>query len=448
MLKEIWEKSKEQIIESLPASKTMWLKNAEYDSESGNELTLSVTSSFYLDNLKKNCLSQMENTVSDYAGQPIKIELIINANRVKTTEDEKKVSKTNNSLDIKKKDKNETLNQAYTFDNFIIGENNIFACNVAKVIAKNPGTSYNPCLIYGGVGLGKTHLTQAIGNYVYDHNPRMKVIYVTAETFTNELIQSITVRAANNKFKSKYRSADVLLIDDIHFIANKETTQEEIFHTFNELTENYKQIVVTCDRPLTELTGINERLITRFRKGVSVDLQPPQYETRMAIAQMMCKDLDFKISNDVLEFICLTIKTNVRDLQGAIMTLNSFSKLVGKTITKDIAAEHIKNFIPTQLIKNNDITIDQIVHHTSAYFNVNDYELRGKGRNKTLTIARHISMYLANELTNLSLTEIGKYFNSKDHTTVSYALNKIKSIINTDESVKIAIDKISENLKQ
>ncbi len=445
MLKELWNQAEERLKQTMPSSGQIWLKNAHYSGEKGNTLILSFTSSYYLDSFKRHCLDQSQHVLEDLSGEDIRINLIID-NNAKPEEEKEEVKITH--LSEKKKAVNETLNRDYTFDNFIVGENNLFACNVAKVISTNPGTSFNPCLIYGGVGLGKTHLIQAIGNFIYDHNPKMKVIYVTAETFTNELIQAIGTKAGNAKFKNKYRTADVLLIDDIHFIADKESTQEEIFHTFNDLTERNKQIVFTCDRPITELRGVNERLITRFRKGVNVDLQPPQYETRMAIAIKKCKDLNFRIKQDVLEYICMNIKSNVRDLEGALTTLYSFSELVGREITKEIAAEHIKNFIPTEMIKNTEVTIDQIIAESASYFNVSTFDIRGKSRNKNVSLARHIAMYLSSNMTNLSLTEIGKYFDSKDHTTVSYAINKIKSIEESDESIKKATETIVNNLKK
>ena len=444
-LERIWQEAASHLEESLPETKKQWIQRISYGGEENGVLILALSSAFYRDTAEKNCRTDIENMVSEIAGSEISVRFTVDASK-------KPVQKSSPKKEKEKKEKpqslNTTLNKQYSFDNFIAGDNSSFAFNAAKVIAQNPGISYNPCLIYGGVGLGKTHLIQAIGNYIYDHNPKMKVIYVTAETFTNELIQAISNKTANAKFKTKYRTADVLLIDDIHFIADKISTQEEIFHTFNELTERNKQIVFTCDRPLTELTGINERLITRFRKGANVDLQPPQYETRMAIALKKCKDLNFKISQEVLEYICLNIKTNIRDLEGALTTLYSFSELVGKEITKEIAMEHIKNFIPTQMIKSTEVTIDQIISQTASYFNVSTFDIRGKSRNKNVSLARHISMYLSSTMTNLSLTEIGKYFDSKDHTTVSYAINKIKSIEESDESIKRATETIISNLKK
>ena len=274
----------------------------------------------------------------------------------------------------------------------------------------------------------------------------MKIIYTTAESFTNEFIDSLLSKEKISAFKSKYRNVDVLLIDDIHFLQKKDSTQEELFHTFNELYDNHKQIVLTCDRPITELTDITDRLKTRFRKGLNVDLQPPAYETRMAIAMQKCKERGYTIDPKVLEFICQSINTNVRDLEGALTTLSSFASLVGKPVTLDIAREQLKNFIIAPAIKNTDITIDMIIHKTAAYFNVKDYDIRGKSRNKNIMLARHISIYLASELTSYSLSEIGKVMNGKDHTTIMYSVEKIKSIMETDESVRQAVNDLKADL--
>ena len=343
-------------------------------------------------------------------------------------------------------DWNSYLNPKYSFDNYFEGTSNKVVRSASEAIAQNPGTSFNPCLIYGGVGLGKTHLLESIGNYIDEHNPKMKIIYTTAESFTNEFIDSLLSKEKISSFKSKYRNVDVLLIDDIHFLQKKDSTQEELFHTFNELYDNHKQIVLTCDRPITELTDITDRLKTRFRKGINVDLQPPAYETRMAIAMQKCRERGYSIDQKVLEFICENINTNVRDLEGALTTLSSFAELVGKPVTIEIAREQLKNFIIEPAIKNTDITIDTIIHKTATYFNVKDYDIRGKSRNKNIMLARHISIYLASELTSYSLSEIGKVMNGKDHTTIMYSVEKIKSIMETDDSVKQAINDLKKDI--
>ena len=446
---ELWNETYENLMQSLPDTKKHWIRNVSLAGYDDDSITLSFSSSFTLDNFKSNCLSEVENTISALTGKEMKINFVIEKKRREEKKEEKEETRILENIGktgLKKKPVNDTLNPNYTFENYVVDDNNNLAYNAARVISANPGTSINPCFIYGGVGLGKTHLIQAIGNYIFENNPRMKVIYVTAESFTNELIYSIGNQTVQTKLKTKYRNADVLLIDDIHFLQGKASTQEELFHTFNELTEKNRQVVFTCDRPLTELEGIPERLITRFRKGLTVDLQPPTYETRMAIARKKCEAMDFNIKYDVLDYICQNIKTNIRDLEGALVTLSSLSKLLGKEITKEVAKEQIKNYIPQPLIKENEASIDDIINETANYFNVNPSDIKGKGRNKNISMARHISIYLSSNILRYSLTEIGSYFGNIDHTTVSYAINKVKSLIAADESIKEAIDIISSNI--
>lgn len=446
---ELWNETYENLMQSLPDTKKHWIRNVSLAGYDDDSITLSFSSSFTLDNFKSNCLSEVENTISALTGKEMKINFVIEKKireEKKEEKEETRILENIGKTGLKKKPVNDTLNPNYTFENYVVGDNNNFAYNAARVISANPGTSINPCFIYGGVGLGKTHLIQAIGNYIFENNPRMKVIYVTAESFTNELIYSIGNQTVQTKLKTKYRNADVLLIDDIHFLQGKASTQEELFHTFNELTEKNRQVVFTCDRPLTELEGIPERLITRFRKGLTVDLQPPTYETRMAIARKKCEAMDFNIKYDVLDYICQNIKTNIRDLEGALVTLSSLSKLLGKEITKEVAKEQIRNYIPQPLIKENEASIDDIINETANYFNVNPSDIKGKGRNKNISMARHISIYLSSNILRYSLTEIGSYFGNIDHTTVSYAINKVKSLIAADESIKEAIDIISSNI--
>ncbi len=443
-LEKIWLEAESHLEETLPETKKQWIRRISYAGEENGVIILALSSAFYKDTAEKNCRTDIENMVSEIAGKETNIKFIVDESRktaVKTP-----ARKEVKPKEEKHKSQNTTLNKQYSFDNFISGDNSSFAFNACKVIAQNPGTSFNPCLIYGGVGLGKTHLLESIGNYIDEHNPKMKIIYTTAESFTNEFIDSLLSKEKISSFKSKYRNVDVLLIDDIHFLQKKDSTQEELFHTFNELYDNHKQIVLTCDRPITELTDITDRLKTRFRKGINVDLQPPAYETRMAIAMQKCREKGYSIDQKVLEFICENINTNVRDLEGALTTLSSFAELVGKPVTIDIAREQLKNFIIEPAIKNTDITIDTIIHKTATYFNVKDYDIRGKSRNKNIMLARHISIYLASELTSYSLSEIGKVMNGKDHTTIMYSVEKIKSIMETDDSVKQAINDLKKDI--
>ena len=440
----IWKEAEVQLVDALPEAKRIYIDMIEYKGEKNGSIVLAFPSDFYKNNAEKNCRSEIENTISVIAGHHIDTVFITDENSTRKKEHKAK-PKAQPKPKTENVSKNTTLNKIYSFDNFISGDNSSFAFNAARVIAQNPGTSYNPCLIYGGVGLGKTHLLQSIGNYIDEHNPKMKIIYVTAENFTNEFINSLLTDKAS-AFKIKYRSVDVLLIDDIHFLQKKNQIQEELFHTFNELYDNHKQIVLTCDRPITELTDITDRLKTRFRKGLNVDLQPPAYETRMAIAIQKCRERNYKLDNNVLEFICQSIDTNIRDLEGALTTLSSFASLVGKPITIEIAKEQLRNFIVAPAIRNNDITIDMIIRKTADYFNVTDYDIKGKSRNKNIILARHISIYLSSKLTSYSLSEIGKAMNGKDHTTIMHSVDRIKSLLETDESVKTAVSAIEEEL--
>ena len=442
-IENIWKEAEERLEQSLPAPKRQWFDRISYSGEADGKLMLSLPSEFFRDNAEKSCGDEIRNTLEAIANEKIDVEFIVDSS-AKPSAKKRTAPKADKKSEAPVS-KNTTLNKSYSFDNFIAGDNSSFAFNAAKVIAQNPGISYNPCLIYGGVGLGKTHLLQSIGNYIDEHNPKMKIIYVTAESFTNEFINSLSANQTS-LFKAKYRNVDVLLIDDIHFLQKKDSTQEELFHTFNELYDNHKQIVLTCDRPITELSDITDRLKTRFRKGLNVDLQPPAYETRVAIAMQKCRERNYNIDSKVLEYICQNIDTNIRDLEGALTTLSSFASLVGKPITIDIAREQLKNFIVSPAIRNNDITIDMIIRKTAEYFNVTDYDIKGKSRNKNIMLARHISIYLASKLTSYSLSEIGKSMNGKDHTTIMHSVDKIKSLLSTDESINTAVTAIESDL--
>ena len=440
----IWLKAKEQLISTMPTLKSILLSEVEFGEEKDDMLTLTVSSPFYKSRVEKDLSEAIENTVSELSHRNIHVNFVINESAFPPAEEKKKTV-------VKKKEvtetisRNPTLNKDYTFDNFVQGDNSSLAFGAAQVIAKNPGISFNPCLIYGGVGLGKTHLLQSIGNYIDEHNPRMKVIYVTAESFTNEFVAALSENKTQ-AFKNKYRSVDCLLIDDIHFLQKKEGTQEELFHTFNALYEEQKQIVLTCDRPITELTDITERLKTRFRKGMNANLLPPSYETRLAIALKKCKEKGYNLDRKVMEYVCQNVNTNVRDLEGALVTLASFADLVGKPATIDIAKEQLKNFTVSPAVKNNDVTIDMIVRNTANYFNMSEYDIKGKSRNKNITLARQISIYLTSVLTTYSLSEIGKAMGGKDHTTISHSIDKIKSLMEADESVKSAVESIKDLL--
>ena len=480
MDKELWEQISRQLDSSLPLKKKTWFKKVVFLGCDGDVINLGLHSEFTLQGLLRNGTDEISNTCSEFMGRPMSLNFSVIDEEDTSKPEEKADIPAEESLEnegsqlppvhrntASKKSSNlqdriygETskkaaaeakqaeshLNPHYSFDNFVVGDNNNFAYNAAKVISKNPGLSYNPCLIYGGVGLGKTHLIQAIGNFIIKDNPKMNVIYTTAESFMNELVGSIINKTASTVFKKKYRSADVLLIDDIHFLQDKDKAQEELFHTFNDLTERNKQIVFTCDRPITELKGIADRLRTRFTKGTNVDLQPPLYEMRLAIVKAKCQEMGYNIPNDIQELLCQNIKTNVRDLEGALITLDSFSKLVGKEITKKVALDHIRNFLPAQVLKESEITVDFIIEEVCKYFNITPTDIKSKQRSQAVTRPRHIAMYIAADMTNRSLSEIGKTLNVKDHTSVKYAIDKISSARRTDEDLNEAIENIRKTI--
>lgn len=313
------------------------------------------------------------------------------------------------------------LNPRYSFEHFVIGENNRFAHAASVAVAESPSKKYNPLFIYGGVGLGKTHLMQAIGNYVAEYNKNRKVIYISCEGFTNEYINSI-MNNTNPQFREKYRNTDLLLIDDIQFLTGKEETQEAFFHTFNELYENDKQIVITSDRPPKEIQKLTERLRSRFEMGLITDISAPNFETRMAILRKKAESYDGDISDDILSYIAENIHSNIRELEGALTTVTAYAKLHGKPVTLATAKEAMKDLLHTESIV---IDIPYIKETTAKFFDVDAGELDSKKRTKKVTQPRQVAMYLCRELTDNSFPKIGEAFGGRDHSTVVHACQKI-----------------------
>lgn len=444
-LVELWKDTKKKMEDILPLSAKTFLERIDIKEKKDGIITLVVPSEFILTGIKDHKIV-LENFLSEKLNEDITIDFVIG----KTTQRVPLEVRNNNNINVKKSSKkqNPTLNPKYTLDNFIQGENSDIAYRAALVISKNPGTTnFNPCLIYGGVGLGKTHLLQGIGNYIYNNHPDMNVIYVSAETFTNEFIASFGERGSNNNFKAKYRTADVLLIDDIHFLQNKISTQEELFHTFVDLYNNNKQIIFTCDRPITELKDITERLRTRFTSGLNVDLRPPEYEIRLAIAKQKNKENKLNIPDNVLDYICQTVRTNVRDLEGALITISGIAKLVGTTPTIQIAKEQMKNVVVEPVVLNIDYTINDVFTTASNYFNVSLVDMRGSSRSKGIKKPRQIAIYVAYKYGHFTQSDIGKYL-GKDHTSVRYSVNQVESQLEADDSMRKAIDAIDKMLRK
>lgn len=336
-----------------------------------------------------------------------------------------------------------SLNQKYTFDTFVVGNSNRFAHAASQAVAESPAKAYNPFFIYGGVGLGKTHLMHAIGHYILQQDPNCKVVYLSSEKFTNELINSIR-DDKNVEFRNKYRTIDVLLIDDIQFIAGKERTQEEFFHTFNALHDANKQLVISSDRPPKEIPTLEERLRSRFEWGLITDIQPPDFETRIAILQKKAMMENLIVPNDVINFIATKIETNIRELEGALIRVVAYSSLTNCPIDMQLAEQVLKDLIPNK--KPKQVTSVQIVKEVGNYFSINPEDFKSKKRTKDLAFARQVAMYLCCELTDLSLPKIGEEFGGRDHTTVIHARDKITSDMQQDIQLLNAIESIKKKI--
>jgi len=336
------------------------------------------------------------------------------------------------------------LNLKYTFETFVIGSSNRFAHAASLAVAETPAKAYNPLFIYGGVGLGKTHLMHAIGHYVLQHNPNAKVLYLSSERFTNEFITSIRENSTGD-FRNRYRSIDVLLIDDIQFLANKEQTQEEFFHTFNALHEAAKQIVISSDRPPKEIPTLEDRLRSRFEWGLITDIQPPDLETRIAILQRKAKADRLHIPEEVHYYIANKINSNIRELEGALIRVVAYSSLVNEDVTVELAGQAVKNILHTD--KPKLITVHQIKKVIGDHYGLKIEELKAKKRTKNVVYPRQIAMYLTRELTDLSLPRIGEAFGGRDHTTVLHACDKINNELKQDEQFKATLDRFTQAIR-
>ncbi len=444
---------------------SFWLSVMEYVDFKGSTFTVSVPSRLFCDNLTKerNDIQKLTQYLSDLTGQQIKIDLVIRERTapISGTAGDTPIStssntKTSDSASAAKpavavnqpaaqtQEKHPLLKTEYTFDNFVIGNDNNFAYNAALAVAKNPGRAYNPVLIYGGVGLGKTHLMQAIGNYAWQADKKAKIIYKTSEEFTNEFVENLRNNTIQ-KFKNKYRSADILLIDDIQFFEKREGLQEELFHTFNALYDSYKQMVFTCDRPVSELKNLTDRLRSRFERGLNVDLQPPGYELRKAILLKKLEQMDKTIPADVIDFVAQNVVSNVRDLESSLTSIIFYTDVIQQEVTVEIAAKLLKDKLGPE--KQLNISIDDVIKAVANHYNLSFADVKGKKRTKNIMMPRQIAMYIAREMTEYSTTELGAEFN-KDHTTVMHACQKIEEAIKNDSQLESNIELIMRSLKE
>ena len=338
------------------------------------------------------------------------------------------------------------LNPRYTFDTFVVGSNNNLAHAASLAVAESPGTVYNPLFLYGGVGLGKTHLMHSIAHFIKNHHPGMNILYVTSEQFTNEVIDAIRTGNANSsalsRLREKYRNIDVLLVDDIQFIIGKASTQEEFFHTFNTLHEAGKQIVISSDRPPKDMTLLEERFSSRFEWGIMVDIQSPDYETRIAILQKKQENDAFYVKNEVIEYIASNIKSNIRELEGSLNKVIALATLEKKEADLELAKRALKDIIVPK--ENKVISPKLILETVASYFNVTIEDLKGEKRNKKIAYPRQIAMYLIREMTSAKLEDIGEIMNGKHHTTIMYGISKIEGSINDSTSIQSDIQNLTK----
>ena len=347
--------------------------------------------------------------------------------------------------DVKTWDSTARLNPKYTFDSFVIGQSNRFAHAAAFAVSETPASAYNPLFIYGGSGLGKTHLLHAIGHYAKSLYPGLRVRYVNSEEFTNDFINSI--RDNNGiTFKQIYRNVDMLLIDDIQFLAGKDSTQEEFFHTFNALHNHQKQVVITSDLPPKQLTGFAERMRSRFEWGLITDVQPPELETRIAILSKKAQNEGLDVPDDVMEYIASHISTNIRELEGALIRVTAFASLQGQPVDMQLAEQVLKDLLLDDGAQ--EITASQVLQATAEYFDVTIDDLRSKSRSRTLVNARQIAMYLLRELTDMSLPRIGQELGDRDHTTVMYADRKIRNLMAERRPIFNQVTELTNRIKQ
>ncbi len=426
-------------VELTEVSFNTWLKTIEPISISSKEVILAAPNEFTKDILMGRYLNLIKNAMIEVIEEEMDIKFILKGEDHSLNSHKHNVSiqSPNNG------NRKSLLNPKYTFDSFVIGNSNRFAHAASLAVAEAPAQAYNPLFLYGGVGLGKTHLMHAIGHFILNQKPDSKVVYVSSEKFTNELINSIK-EYKNEEFRNKYRNVDVLLIDDIQFIAGKEGTQEEFFHTFNTLYEANKQIIISSDRPPKEIPTLEDRLRSRFEWGLITDIQQPDLETRVAILRKKANIENIFVSDDVMLHIASKVQSNIRELEGALIKVVAYSSLNNSEVTIDIADEALKDLISNNKVV--EITVDLIKDAVSKSYKIKNEDFDSKKRTRAIAYPRQIAMYLTRELTDLSLPKIGDEFGGRDHTTVIHAHDKITDDIKNNPDTKRKIDIIVKYL--
>ncbi len=434
-ISELWELVKEDLRASVKEiAYTFWLDPLEFVKYDNNKITLRINAEFKRNTILDKFSTTIRDSVENVFGFPVDVEIILPG--------EEKIEEEGKIDSATKKAMNK---YNYSFDNFVIGSSNKFAHAAAINVANNPGGSYNPLFIYGHSGLGKTHLLCAIQKQILKNNPKANIIYTSGELFTNELVHYISLRDTHT-FHEKYRNVDVLLIDDIQFIAKTVSTQEEFFHTFDFLIQKGKQVVLTSDRPPKEMVTLEERLRNRFEWGLMADIQPPTLETRMAIVKLKADELGIGLSDDIIKYIAENIKKNIRQLEGIVKKIEAFYNLY--MIAPTLA--HVQDMM-TDLINDEQpypVTVDNIITEVGRIFEVSPAEIRSEKRNANIVLARQVAMYIVHETTNLSLQNIGNEFGKKHYTTVMHSLSEIESKMSKNVTLRATVDDVLKNLME
>ncbi len=440
-ISQLWNKTLELLKDELTeVSFNTWIKSIKPISIIDNIISLEVPNDFIRGIIQARYISLITNSLKQVTNEDFSVNLVLSDQIVDANINETSFS----SKDQTEKRRFIGLNPKYTFDTFVIGNSNRFAHAASLAVAEAPAKAYNPLFIYGGVGLGKTHLMHAIGHFILNNTPNTKVLYVTSEKFTNELINSIR-DDKNVEFRNRYRTIDVLLIDDIQFIAGKERTQEEFFHTFNTLHEANKQIIISSDRPPKEIPTLEDRLRSRFEWGLISDIQPPDLETRIAILKKKATMENIEVDDSVMLYIAEKIASNIRELEGALIRIAAYSSLTNKKVDIDLAKEALKDILPDN--KPKIITIPLIQEIVANHFNLKVEQFKSRKRTRSISYPRQIAMYISRELTDSSLPKIGEEFGGRDHTTVIHAHEKISNDLKTDDNLRDIIDSLVEKIK-
>ena len=442
----IWTETLEKLRSKISEQNlTTWINPINFVEISGDQVILEVPNKFVKDWVKDNYKKIIEETLSEIG--TVNYKVIINIDKKTSKNTNKiinKIEKEEKNINLKKINNIElsNINNKYTFESFVSGPSNQFAHAAAMAVSNNPATTYNPLFIYGGVGLGKTHIIHAIGNFVLKNNKNLRVCYYSSEKFTNELINSLR-HAKMDDFRNKFRSIDILLIDDIQFIAGKKSTQEEFFHTFNALYESHKQIVVTSDKFPKEIPDLEERLRSRFEWGLIADIQAPDTETKQAILKMKADQNKIDLPEEVAYFLASSITSNVRELEGYLIRIGAYSSLTSTPISLEMAKTVLKDII---VENSREITIEKIQKNVAEYFQLKTIDLKSSKRLKNLVYPRQIAMYICRKLTELSYPEIGAKFGGKDHSTIIHAIKKIEKKMEEDLQTKTLVEKLMDKI--